>query len=245
MKRILKIILISILLSPTIAQAESDNPLLDFDVIHNASIEEIQSLIDQGYDINEIKENKTPTFHRIVYRKRKDIILFLIEAGADVNIREPHNGDSVLHEAAYGNQPEIIQLLIDAGADIEAKNKYYARPLHYAAIYQNLDAARKLLELGADVNAVAEDDGTTVFMSTVRSTSKPNNSHYDDSNIDANLSLGKRRKKRLAMLKLLIEYGADPHAVDNEGNNARTYIYPKGGWNANIVAEYLFKLGVK
>ena len=262
MKIILKIIFIILLLSPIIAKALHYNPFLDFnmlnntdtkkkqgfwDTIENMTVEEMQNLLDQGFDVNK-DYHGTTIFTRIVGKGKIDVVALLIKTGV-ADIHATSRRGTALHEAAYHNKPEIIQLLIDAGADIEAKtNKYNTTPLHKTAIEGSLDAARKLLELGADVNAVAEDDGTTIFMSAVSSASQPDS--ISDTNIYAGLSSDEIREKQLAMLKLLIEYGADPHAVDNDGNNARSYIYrstnePYGNYNRPVVKNYLDELGVK
>ena len=90
MKTILKIITIILFLSPIIAQAENahpvmDNPLLDFLALDNASADEIQSLIDQGYDVNEARADGITILHVMVDENRKDIVALLIKSGANVN----------------------------------------------------------------------------------------------------------------------------------------------------------------
>ena len=241
MKTILKIILVSLFLSPTISKAQSDNPLLDFEVLGKATIEEVQALINQGYDVNEIGPHKSIILHKIIYRGRIDIVALLIESGADIHARDIGGGNP-LHEAAYGNHPEILQLLIDAGADIDAKTDYGATPLYYATRTKSIDVMRILLQLGADPNIPKTYDGSTAFMNAVERASYPDEDYYTAE--DAARDKAKGITPR-TILELLVEYGADPHAVDNKGNNACTYIYSRGGINANIVRGYLDELGVK
>ena len=93
MKLILKIILISLFLFPTISKAdETKNPFLDFDAMYNASAKEIQSLIDQGYDVNELDNDGFTILHVMVSTKHKDIVTLLIKAGADVNVIKTRGG---------------------------------------------------------------------------------------------------------------------------------------------------------
>ena len=99
MKTILKIITIILFLSPTIAQASHYNPFLDFDMlgntdtnkkqsiwdtIDNMTVEEMQNLLDQGYDINQ-DYHGTPIFSKIAARGIIDVVALLIESGADIH----------------------------------------------------------------------------------------------------------------------------------------------------------------
>ena len=155
-----------------------------------------------------------------------------------------------MHSAAFNNYPEIAQLLIDAGADIEAKNKYGSTPLHNAAGNGNIDAMRILLQAGADPNA-RNKNGSTAFRGAVSHAFIPDydegKEFYEDYTAE-DFAREKAKSKQslidsLTMLKLLIEYGADPHAVDNEGNNARDSLYY--AQPAPNVKKYLDELGVK
>ena len=254
MKLILKIILISLLLSPIIAQAENahpvmDNPLLDFDAIYNASAEEIQSLINQGYDVNEADDSEHTILRVMVARNRIDIVTLLVKAGANVNqVQTVLGKNSTLHSTAYDNYPEIAQILIDAGADIETKNKYEKTPLHEAARQGSVDAMRILLQAGADPNARTKNGGTALMGAVSHAwpadTGEGDDSNYTDDDLARDIARSKKSIiASLAMLKLLVEYGADPHAVNNDNNNARDslnhYLY------APNIEKYLDELGVK
>ena len=260
MKRILKIILISLLLSPIISKAENthpviDNPLHDFGAMSNASAEVIQSLIDQGYDVHEVGKYRYNLLNSMVIDRRKDIVVLLIKAGVDVNtVDRGEGGRTALHRAAYKNHPAIAQILIDAGADIEAKDKKYGwAPLHEAASQGSIDVMRILLQAGADPNTRTKTGGTP-FMGAVGHAFIPDwdegkefnyeTKTYEYPYYDERLARGKQSIiTSLAMLKLLLEYGADPHAVDNDGNNARDSLYY--AQPAPNVKKYLDELGVK
>jgi uncharacterized protein len=76
----------------------------------------------------------------------------LLEAGADPNSVLPE-GESILMTAARTGSPALLRLLIDRGASLDAKEKWYGESaLTWAVAENHADAARVLLQRGADVN---------------------------------------------------------------------------------------------
>ncbi len=79
------------------------------------------------------------------------VIALLIEAGARVNARNLNYPRPMpLDEAAlYGKDPSVISTLASLGADVNAKDDHKARPLHYAATFnENPDMIVALVEAG-------------------------------------------------------------------------------------------------
>ncbi len=66
-----------------------------------------------------------------------------------------------LHDAVKDADIARLQELIAAGEDLEAQDKFVGTALHWAALTGNVDAARILIEAGADVNTHARDDATS------------------------------------------------------------------------------------
>jgi ankyrin repeat protein len=81
----------------------------------------------------------------------------LAAAGADVNARmsphpkDPNCAETPLHWAASSNDIGVIDALLDAGADIEAPGAIFTggAPMSDAVVFAQWDAARRLLERGA------------------------------------------------------------------------------------------------
>ena len=135
----------------------------------------------------------------------------LIAAGADVSARESTYGETALMWAAEGNHPEAIKALIAHGAQVDARSAELKYPkdsfglegvmtilprghwtaLMYAARQGSLDAARALLEAGANPNLV-DPDGTTALVFAII------NGHYDTA-------------------ALMLDKGADPNIADSAG----------------------------
>jgi ankyrin repeat protein len=88
-------------------------------------------------------------------RGNKDVVLALLDAGAQVNLRNESGWTALLAAAAYGHV-EIQEILLDHGADPKAKFWNGNTPLVYA-IRQGppVGLIERYLEAGADVNAVS------------------------------------------------------------------------------------------
>jgi ankyrin repeat protein len=81
-----------------------------------------------------------------------ELVKLLVEKGADVN--EESGGYTPLTLAiSVSYKKEIVEFLLDSGADINLPSKSKRTPLNYAISEGNYDAAKLLLEKGANVNA--------------------------------------------------------------------------------------------
>jgi ankyrin repeat protein len=150
-----------------------------------------------------------------------DALRLLLSKGANVNAVETRTGTTALMWAALENRAEAVRVLTNAGADVNARSKITAYPhtppgvigdaleegysyvgqtvlpkggwtaLMYAARQGARDAARALVDCGADLN-VADQDGTPALTFAIV------NGHYD-------------------VAALLVEKGADVNQPDRTG----------------------------
>lgn len=142
-----------------------DTPLLF--AAMRSNLVTVNRLIDAGADINVANiEGETPLMFAAM-RGNLDVINRLIDAGADVNARD-NNGETSLIAAAFLERFDILDRLIDAGADINIKDNdgctaLYALCLmnkdaiHYNCCSKTVKSIKKLIEIGADVNAKRRD----------------------------------------------------------------------------------------
>lgn len=73
-----------------------------------------------------------------------------IDAGSDLNEKEPFNGSSPLITAATFGKTEIAKQLIDAGADLTVKNNDGSTALHAASFFCRVEIVQQLIDAGAD-----------------------------------------------------------------------------------------------
>jgi uncharacterized protein len=114
----------------------------------------------------------------------------LVEAGADVNSVGDHRMGSLLTFT-----PAVVEYLLSQGADPNRQTNESGNPVLLGIAYlNNVGCVRLLLGAGADPNAVVKDSGETPLHSALAGASQ-------------NVSAADRHE----VVKLLIEYGADPN----------------------------------
>ncbi len=102
--------------------------------------------IEAGKDTNAADVD----LHTAVVSDNLEAVRKHIEAGADLNQRDPFGGSSPLISAAVFGKTEAAKLLIDAGADVNFQNNDGSTPLHSAAFFCRPEIVEILLEKSAD-----------------------------------------------------------------------------------------------
>ena len=110
----------------------------------------------------------------------------------------------------------IVELLLDNGADIEYADSWYARPLHVAVGYGNLDLLEFLLGRGADINS--EGGIERIYQRGGALQSAANSGH-------------------LPIVRFLVQHGADLEMYGRSQRNALQYA--ASGGHILIIKELL------
>ncbi|KAH9077552.1 hypothetical protein EDB83DRAFT_1490622 [Lactarius deliciosus] len=116
--------------------------------------------------------------------------------GAIVEVRG-HYGRTPLHVASINGYIDIMQWLLNHGADPNARDRNRRIPLHVAALNMELEAVQVLLDHNADVNSRTVKDKSPLY-DTIS---------YNDRHPDG---------VRVAVVRRLLEHGADPNACDHD-----------------------------
>ena len=154
----------------------------------------MQILLDLGADINLVCHNSyTALQYAILWEHSLDIIKFLLENGANTEIRRS-DGATALHDAAATDSEEATLLLLRYGANVDAEAADIGTPLHLAAEKNKPAIIRHLLEHGAEINVRTEKGVSPLDLAAMHGGEKS--------------------------VQMLIEGGANILATDHEGLTA-------------------------
>ncbi|WP_442887498.1 ankyrin repeat domain-containing protein [Congregicoccus parvus] len=164
------------------------------EAIARDDLEDVQRHV--GADRGRIERGRHATLrplHQAILRNREAIAVFLVEAGADVDV-DDGSARTPLHLAVERGSVVLVGALVAAGADADRKDARGWTPLHHAAARDRVDIARALLDGGADVRVRSELGGTALH--------------------EAAASGGE------AVIRLLLERGVDASVVSSTGVTA-------------------------
>ncbi len=80
-----------------------------------------------------------------------EYVKLLLDAGANIEIKDPWDGRTALMAAALHGHDETVSLLLKRGANPNATNCYNTTALSWAANYAKLETVKLLLQAKADV----------------------------------------------------------------------------------------------
>lgn len=161
------------------------------------NLETVKELLQNGVDINMPDHLSRTPLIRATNKYNYDMVKLLLDNGAKVDLQDDRGFTALMHT---GNE-KIVKLLLDNGADPNHQDEGGWTPL-MRVIYKNekrsnendIKLATLLLENGAKIN-LQNNRGETALI----------------------LALDVRN---FAMTKLLLEHGADPYIVDDQGRDA-------------------------
>ena len=226
------------------------------------SYEMVKFLLENGADAN-TKDNygNTVLYHNIRYchyeeeglEDAKKIFNLLIKYGADVNTKDNYGGSLLNTAYSFSGLPpnrEMFKLLVENGFDLESRIKggedyptdYDYTPLMIAALINDYDMVKFLVEKGADVNAKTHSEYSSVETPLLLSLDYEHiESRYDENSsvaeylinngADINVTnnhgetplMYASKVHNIKVVELLIQKGADINAFDNYGNTALIY----------------------
>jgi Ankyrin repeats (3 copies) len=102
----------------------------------------------------------TQSLHSAIGKGDYAAAIKMIEAGQDVEAKDPGAGATALHYAVMKGEMPLVALLVQRGADVNSRTKSGTTPLHTAVLYRRTEIAEYLIQKGADVNAKSPSGAT-------------------------------------------------------------------------------------
>lgn len=140
--------------------------------LHNSAaggqIEILKYLVSElQQDVNAVDNNQVSALHFAAGRGYEDIIIFLLDSGADPTI-STNQGSTPLFDACFSNNLNIIKSIVEHGADVNQPNIYDVTPLHLAAGYCEPAVVDYLLAQGAMLKAESRQGENALIWAVIR-----------------------------------------------------------------------------
>ena len=78
-------------------------------------------MVESGMPVDIFDEDDRTALMRAAYSNRTDVVLCLLEKGANVNKQTPRGGYTALHVAFINNSTDVIKILYQHGATTDIK----------------------------------------------------------------------------------------------------------------------------
>jgi ankyrin repeat protein len=222
-----------------------------FDAINNSDTDKVKLLIREAPDlVNAKNPNEQSPLHFAAFNSNPEIIKFLVEHGAAVDIKNKMALTPFYYAALSGNR-EIMDYLLAYGAnkkDLELRNPWGRTPL--CAVSRdggNAETIKTLIDLGADINAKDNSGWSPIQLAAWRP--------YRDvvdllTAASADLEIGKDEGKRL--FNNALSFGLDNlfdkmislgMSVDTGNAETKALILSAAGGGSKRITEFLINKG--
>ncbi len=208
-------------------------------------------LLEHGADVSLCEECEGGT--ALHYAADPHIVQLLIDHGADVNAGAgvDGRGQTALMRAAGSHHYEKAKVLIYNGADMNAFNSIDGTAAHTAAEFGCMSILKFLLDASFDVHSVTPQSMSLLWHGRHMLSAKGGEKYLRfllKYGYDINMKYGGAtdflrmgHDSALHVVKLLVYYGADVHAVDDKGKTVFGHI-TRHSRAENL--QYLFSLGI-
>lgn len=179
--------------------------------VNTAYTEMLYMLLEAGADVTITdKENKSAIHHAATSAKL-DIIKLLEKYRADLFAAAP-GGNSLLHLALYSSESnakdaeriETVNWLVEKKIAPDSVNSSGITPVMLAALHAQTDIVRQLIAKGVDLNRLDNNGRTALYHAVSYGTDYGYNDRYVRPK-------SKKADKAAAVIKMLVDAGADPN----------------------------------
>lgn len=155
----------------------------------------VERLLRDGADVAYRDPRGRTALLAATHANRIESARLLVAAGADVNAKDSIQDSPYLYAGARGHL-QILELLLANGADLRSTNRYGGTALIPAAERGHVETVRRLIDAGVDVDHVNRLGWTALLEAVI---------------------LGDGGKRHQAIVRLLLDGGANPTLADSDG----------------------------
>lgn len=187
-------------------------------------------------DVNQKEDLGNTPLHIAIIQGHKEWAELLVEAGADVSIRNLE-GNIPLHIAARNGDIELIKMLMTYQTGLDVRNKEGATPLHLAFSSGNIEAIKQIVKSEEGIK-VKDRTGNTIFhYAVLKGNAALLQQMFKETNINDWNQINNKGASPLhyaaawgdnETLSALLNLGLDVYAKDNEGNTILHYAANSG-----------------
>jgi ankyrin repeat protein len=183
-------------------------------------------LLEHGGTVDVRGRGNETVLHKIIWLNEEtiDAMRFLLERGADVNVRREDLW-TPLHLAVDIGELEVARMLLDRHADVNSQNDEGLAPLHLLSRREmsvreddRSTLATLLLESGANANARAKDNATPLHLASYN--------------------------KRFDIVRVLLDHGANADAENDEGRTPLQEVF-RADLHSQKVVQLLLERGAE
>lgn len=186
-------------------------------------------------------------YTRAILRDNESTVIALTLRGFDLNARNEHGEPGLTYALRLGSLSVADFLLTQPNVDLQARNREGETPLMMAALKGHLAQARRLIERGAEVNMrgwtplhYAATGDTDASLQLVR-LMLTHHAYIDAESPNRTTPLMMAaRYGRPAVVKLLLEEGADTSVRNQQGLSALDFAQQAGRTEAaGVIAAFV------
>ncbi|XP_043469121.1 poly [ADP-ribose] polymerase tankyrase isoform X1 [Leptopilina heterotoma] len=227
----------SVLTNPeSLAGTVNTDPLRElFEACKTGDLARVKKLVTpKTVNARDTAGRKSTPLHFAAGYGRRDVVEFLLLAGASIQARDD-GGLHPLHNACSFGHYDVVRLLLEAGANPNTRDNWNYTPLHEAAIKGKIDVCIALLQHGADSNIRNTEGKTALDLADIATKPVLTGEYKKDELLEAARSGNEER-----LLQLLNPLNVNCHASDGRRS---TPLHLAAGYNRSRVVQILLQNG--